>query len=552
VVARWTVSLNALLLALAFAGCGGRSARELVPAPDAESSAGGADNAGGQSGAAATAGAFDNSALAAERCANFALPDSEIGPFAERTGYPSFGACGHLTLISDDRVDIWSPDLRETVVTSVHIPHFSPEGTRAIFVPPAPEDDRVRRLDLLTGATFDTLLEVPGSEISATLDYGLFLNRAGEVESWVCSAGTLRLFADRVPNEADRVPNEAPLFETSVPGCQPYSKNDGALLWVAGSTITAVDLLGERAFTQTPPDVLARPPAALIATLDGFAAAKMVIGDEGNVTGPLYSMRDGSVLAEQWESLPLTFGRSAANSLDHGFTLLIDDGTTTNSVPGLRGVYVFRDETRAFALEPSAAGTAELVYVDFVSGETTPIAEYSSRALDVTLPFFLSFAVSPREHAAYFVLDPVDPTVTPDPQSNVVRWLDGQSEALDETVPSASAIAVADDGTAVFDAVSSSIRFRPGAATLAVPRSLGLLLSDDGNLDLRQTTESSGTTAAIMVTDLASGTQRPLVAGITASTALEFDPARLRLAGNFSFDQAGTLSELWAGRFPAP
>ncbi|HEY3495808.1 MAG TPA: hypothetical protein VGK73_14015, partial [Polyangiaceae bacterium] len=436
----WTVLL------LALAGCGGRSERDLAPAPEQAA----------EPEPTPDPDARDSAALAAKRCAKFGVPEFELEVLAPDAGYPVFGACGHLTMLTTRTVEIWGPGLDEVLATSIGTPRFSPEGTRVVF---RPTREVVRRLDLLTGRIFDTPL-APQPMGADDLDFGLFTTLAGEVQSWVCDARTLRVFADRAPQQA-------PVFEGSVPSCVPQWTNDGVLLWLEEHVVTAVDLRARRRVEHVLPAV--PQPDILANALDGYATAQLLLNDEHVAEGPLLSTRDGAPLAERWELVAMADGRNAANRLDSGVALLVDDGDAIVSIPGLRGQYVFRDQRRAFAFREGSGGRAELVFVDLRSGEATGIGEYPSEALDLAEPFGLTFGVSPHERAAYFVLGP-DEGAALDAPRRVVRWLDGQVELLEDRVLTpATRPGVADDGTAVFSDTRGSVRFRPGAETLSTP-----------------------------------------------------------------------------------
>jgi hypothetical protein len=522
---------TSIVLALTLLACGGRAARSV-----------GANNHAPGDAPSPGTGPLDLASLIDERCAGFALPAGELDFFGANplAGYPLFGPCGHLSLIAAQPVPIYGPDLAETVVEAAILPRFSPDGTRVAFVPAAPEDDRVRRLDLVNGQSFDTLVE-NADPISTALGYGLFLGAAGDVQSWVCSGHALRIFADRTPVQA-------PLFETDVPSCDPTWTNDSTLLWLVGATITVVDLQARRAYALTPPLYGGGQPNLIDEVFDGYAAAPLVFTNEERVFGPLYSMRDGGELAKRWEGVAMADGHRAANRIDHGYSLLLDDGRATQVVPNLRGLYVFRDQRRVFALRPAADGKAELVFQNLETGEATVLAEYTSRALSETDPLTVSFGVSRHEQAAYFVLGPDDTPNAPQPtRSGVVRWLDGESELVAEAVPAGSlSPAVTDDGTAVFSTIAGSVRLRPGSEPLLTPGQIGYLLSADGRTSVRPSWD--GESSRLLVMNLDSGVESARVADIRSDSGESVDVNHLRYAAAFSFD--GLHTELWAGRFP--
>ncbi|HTQ06906.1 MAG TPA: hypothetical protein VMI54_23775 [Polyangiaceae bacterium] len=548
------------LVACALLACG-RSELELDPAPASASggqtslgggpaaanggltSLGGGQDAG--AGAAAQGGAsssvgLDEGALAAARCSAFALPP-EAAYVTEAQGFPIFGACGHLTFLTSGSTPVWGPDLRE-ILASARLPSFSPEGTRVIFVPAAPEDDRVRRLDLLTMQTFDT--PVASTAYTSQLDFGLFLDFAGDVESWICSAGDLRIYADRVAGEQ-------PVFETSVPSCS-LEPAGATLVWAADSKIDAVDLRGRRLLSEALPPYAGSSSGGLALTLDGYAAARTTADVFAN--GPLYSLRDGGLLANAWEQVPIPGTvNNAANRLDpEELALLVDDGNRVLSWPGFRGLYVFRDKRRAFAFRATESGTAELVYLDLASGATTPIAEYSGHRLDPDY-YPPTFGISPAERAAYFVLEPnVDPSNPNAARSGLVRWLDGDVATLGDTVPAVSVTpAVADEGTAVFMNLGESTRLRPGAPTLTVTSLLGLNVSDDGSVDLYPALMQNSTLDALVAMNLDDLTARTLVADLsTFTTATDFFHQRYAIL--LGTNGESTPHALWAGSFPVP
>ncbi|HEY3500127.1 MAG TPA: hypothetical protein VGK73_35800, partial [Polyangiaceae bacterium] len=290
------------------------------------------------------------------------------------------------------------------------------------------------------------------------------------------------------------------------------------------------------------PDILAN-------ALDGYATAQLLLNDEHVAEGPLLSTRDGAPLAERWELVAMADGRNAANRLDSGMALLVDDGDAIVSIPGLRGQYVFRDQRRAFAFREGSGGRAELVFVDLPSGEATGIGEYPSEALDLAQPFGLTFGVSPHERAAYFVLGP-DEGAALDAPRRVVRWLDGQVELLEDRVLTpATRPGVADDGTAVFSDTRGSVRFRPGAETLSTPGLLGLMLSSDGRGVVAL--QGNGETSRLVLTDLDSGVERSLAGDITWFT-MGTDLSHARFAAALEVVGGAPAAELRAGRFPTP
>ncbi len=461
----------------------------------------------------------------------------------EAEGFPQFGACGHLTMLTSKPTPIWSPDL-SVLVASARMVSFSPEGTRAIFVPAAPEDDRVRRLDLLTMQTFDTPVETVNGLDTDALNFGLFVDAQGDVESWVCSGGDLRIFADRTADES-------PLFEGSVPSCSPV-QNDATLVWQVDAGFQTVDLRGHRRFEQALPPYAGSVSGGLWPALDGYAGGRFTAGVFTN--GPLYSLRDGSLLANTWEQVPFSgSSNNAANRLDSDLALLVDDGDHVISVPGLRGVYVFRDKRRAFGFQAKDNGAAELVYANLVSGETTPIAEYSNHVLDPSHDIAPTFGVSPSERVAYFPLDPVaDPSAPNAVSSGVVAWIDGNSYTLGDTVPApAMGPAVANDGTAVFMGTSTSMCFRPGGKTLTFSRMVGLDLSRDGEVDLVTAPMPNQSLSQLVATNLDDGTSSILLSNLSTFTeATDFFHGRFALL--FGANADSTPHELWAGRFPAP
>ncbi len=185
-----------------------------------------------------------------------------------------------------------------------------------------------------------------------------------------------------------------------MPSCSP-ARNDATLVWQVDASFQTVDLRGHRRFEQALPSYAGSVSGGLWPALDGYAGGRFTVGVFTN--GPLYSLRDGSLLANTWEQVPYSgSSNNAANRLDPDLALLVDDGDHVISVPGLRGVYVFRDKRRAFAFQAKDNGAAELVYADLVSGETTPIAEYSNYMLDPSHDIAPSFGVSPSERVAYF------------------------------------------------------------------------------------------------------------------------------------------------------
>lgn len=518
---------------LALVGCGGRSKYDAGPAqtetPEQEPEP--------------DPDARDVGLLVGKRCADFALPEREVSLLEQREGFPMFGPCGHFYVLSPDPVDVWSPDLRDVVVKSALTPRFSPDGTRVAFVP-EPQHDRLRRLDLLSGRTFDTSIDPFAALLRDVLGYGLFLGPDGDVRSWVCTGRELHVFADREQEQE-------PLLDALVPSCTPQWTNDGALLWLIGSTVTVVDLHEPRLFEYEVPNDAPRTPDLLVSLLDGYAAASLLLNDEHIDEGPLFSTRDGARLAERWEKLPSQSLDRGVNGVDSGYALLVDDGHEVVSAPGLRGLYVFRDRARAFAFRAAESGKAELVFADLLGGEITPIAEYTSRVLDEAQPFTPAFGVSPHERVAYFVLGPDDdPAVSPDAPRGVVRWLAGRVERLSETVPAiGSAPGVADDGTAVFSDFSGTVRFRPGVETLRTGNLLGLMLSADGR-GVLQTRPSAGT-SELVVTNLDDGAERIVASGFWSSS-IATDLWRSRFAAVLGASSGTPADQVWAGRFPEP
>jgi hypothetical protein len=540
------------LMALALLGCGGRSRLDLDrPAPSGSggqtSASGGQtspnlDRDGSVDPVPPNSVGLDVGALAAARCAGFP-PAPALAFVAEAIGFPRFGACGHLTMSTSKPTPIWSPDLR-VLVASARAVSFSPEGTRAIFVPAAPEDNRVRRLDLLTMQAFDTAVTTVGGFGTDALNFGLFVDPRGDVESWVCSGGDLRIFADRTADES-------PLFEASVPSCSPV-QNDATLVWQVGADFQTVDLRGHRRFEQTLPPYAGSVSDGLWPALDGYAGGRFTIGVFTN--GPLYSLRDGSLLANTWEQVPYAgSSNNAANRLDPDLALLIDDGDHVINVPGLRGVYVFRDKRRAFGFQAKDNGAAELVYVNLASGETTPIAEYSNHVLDPSRYISPTFGISPSERVAYFPLDPVaDPSSADAARASVVAWIDGDRYLLGDTVPVPSmGPAVADDGTAVFMGTYTSTCFRPGGKMLTFSKMVGLDLSRDGEVDLSTPFVPNQSLCQLVATNLDDGTASVLLSNLSTFTEAT-DFFHERFAVLFGTNADTTPHELWAGRFPAP
>jgi hypothetical protein len=532
------------LVVLALLGCGGRTRLDLDrprPSGSGGQTSANVDRDGSAGQAPPTSIGVDVGALAAARCAGFpAAP--ELGFVAEAEGFVQFGACGHLTMLTSKPTPIWNPDL-SVLVASARMVSFSPEGSRAIFVPAAPEDSRVRRLDLLTMQAFDTPVTV-GSVGTAALNYGLFVDFQGEVESWVCSGGYLRIFADRTPDES-------PVFEARVPSCSPV-QNDATLVWQVDASFQTIDLRGHRRFEQALPPYAGSVSGGLWPALDGYAGGRLTA--TVFTKGPLYSLRDGSLLANTWEQVPYSgSSNNAANRLDPDLALLVDDGDHVISVPGLRGVYVFRDKRRAFAFQAKDNGAAELVYANLVNGERTPLAEYSKRVLDPEGYIAPTFGVSPSERVAYFQLDPVADPGTPNAaRSGVVAWIDGNSEILGDSVPAAAmGPAVADDGTAVFMGLYESTCFRPGRKPLTFSGMVGLDLSHDGEVVLVTTSMPNQSLGQLVATNLDDGTSSVLLSNVSTFTeATDFFHERFALL--FGTNADSTPHSLWAGRFPTP
>jgi hypothetical protein len=524
------------LLVLLLVGCGGRSRVERTESPESPAPNDGSTSSRG----------LDVGALATERCAEFPLPQADPGFLADGTGFPQFGACGHLTLMTTDPTSIWGPDLTETVVDGARTVSFSSEGSRAIFIPAAPEDDRVRRLDLVTLQAFDT--PVPRGDVPQTpaVNFGLFLDGAADVGSWVCSDGDLRIFADRTATQT-------PVLETTVPSCDPTWRNDATLLWQADTAVFAVDLRGRRTYERALPPNNGTGAALLLPELDGYAIATTSVQGGPDTNGPLYSVRDGSLLAERWEDvLPLNL-RDTANRLDADWGLLVDDGTGVTSVPGLLGLYVFRDKKRAFGFQANDGGTAELVFADLTNGATTPIATYTKRVLDFSQSFTPIFGISPHERAACFVVQPdIDPSKPLPTRWDVACWIDGRAEILENAVPADLPVGpgVADDGTAVFGYTAGSVRLRPGTVELTFPRLLSTDVSDDGSVEI-DFLAGSDNRFTWLVTNLADAATRTLLSDVSSFTEAT-DLFHQRFALLLGMNGESKPAHLWAGRFPPP
>jgi hypothetical protein len=536
------VRLIAALLMLAVTACGARSRRTL------ETSDAGPPPAGQPR---------DPAKLAEQRCSAFELPAREISLLAPGAGFPMYGRCGHLYRSTSGTTPIYSPDLTEIVAESRNTPIFSADGSRVAVRPPAPEDNVVRRLDLVTRQVFDTEV-VPTELYSDALKYGLFLDSQGEVMSYVCDSGRLRVFADRSTPQAA-------LFEVEVPSCAPTLSLESNLLWSEPARLFGVDLPGLRSYDYAIDDEIWRSPDYLEGALDGYAVGAVVrreqiVGDvfsRFDVRGALLDTRTGQILAHEWERVPMADGRYAVNRLGSSPALLVDDGASVVAYPGLRARYVFRDQARAFALRTTPAGP-ELVLAELTSGEMTPLAGVSSLVWEAAPDSYAQWQrVSPRETAAYFVLNPYSED-TDDPEDLVlVRWLEGSGEVL--TLPGSarpvSAPRVADNGTALIDSSRGGYVLRHGADAEYFEVSPGGILDALGTVSATVRPKQSSPTYlfSLVAVSLSDGEERTVITDMASFTGYVSDAQHRRLAIAIAPEGEDVTinAELWAGRFPA-
>lgn len=524
-----------IALALTLGGCGGRSTNhDLSEPPQSES----LPNVG---------------ELVRQRCADFALPDAEPSKLGRGGGKPIFGACGHLYTHTLQGTDVYSPDLKTVVAHSLDEPRFSPEGTRLAFTPGGTESGIVRRLDLVSGAAFDTRL-FEGSEHPSDLDYGLFLAKDGTVRSWLCNDHTLRIFRDR---EQDQRPS----FESNVARCPADVKAENALLWHEGNAVHAVDLLAERVHDLELAEFGGRPADRITAALGGYAVAieqsdAVFVGDlfETTVsTGPLYSIRTGEEIVPQWERVSIAPGHTVTNGFDPYVGMLFDDGTSIRSLPRVRGIYVFDDGKRAFGLKLDASG-ATLVVADVVTGSLEELDLSPGNASYVAGMKYTDLGVSPDETAAYLLRPASLVGVVPDTLS-MVRWLDGASERLPpRSGRSFRKPLVGNGGQAVVD----SLVFRPGQEIMSLPVTAVQALDADGTyacarlevLGEAAPGEARPITHQLALFELETGAKRAVIDGITIFEPIVTDRAHNRLAFIAQSGDVASPYELWAGRFP--
>jgi hypothetical protein len=481
--------------------------------------------------------------LADERCAGFPQPERDPAPIGGGAGLPVFGACGHVYSWQADGVDVYSPDFTSIVARSQDLPKFSPEGTRLAFTPRGADRGIVRRLDLVSGQSFDT--PAFDSEPTPTsLGYGLFVDDQGAVQSWVCSQQTLRIFADHEPSQQAT-------FEREVPSCKP-DFSGSVLLWRDGSSVLGIDLPKQRVYQHTLPEHGSGVADGIHAVLDGYAFALQSSADGENQPGPLYSTRTGEKLAEQWEEVLGDASRAAINRTAPDVALLFDTGEEIRAQPGLRGLYPFRDRSRAFGLRHAAAGRTELVLADLTTGELTPIARYSEVADGARLPRGFGMGVSPHETAAYFLGLPDEaPSAAANQRRSLSRWFDGRGARLADSIdPSAWVVLVADDGTAVINAGSGTYRVSPDVQTLLGSPIRSSVLNANGTqvcgLDTIQ--ETGPYLAELALIDVASGAKRVLGSGVTSATPVVTDRDRQRVA--LVAAKPGGAAQLWLGRLP--
>jgi hypothetical protein len=491
----------------------------------------------------------DPALLAAVHCEAFGLPAFEPTPIGDGDESLEFGPCGHL-YVPHDIGTVFSPDLAQVVAETLADASFSPDGTHVIFEPPPPEPSVVRRLDLVSGTIHDTPI---GTDAPRAVLYGLFPDAQGLVESWICENGTLRIYADREDDQP-------PLFELAVPSCLFDSgPQTGALVWSEGNTLKAVDLPERRAYTHTVPSFESLVAGSVDTALDGYVMTPVVYVEElaGDVVeqypreGPLYDTRTGEHLADKWERVAMAEGRSAANRLEPDFALFTDDGHAVVTHAGLRGLYVFRDQTRAFALRASDGGS-ELVLVNFVTSETQVLGAYPGVAPLDGIAFDARFGVSPGEKAAYFFTQILGAWDEGLPQG-VYRWVDGAIDEVREVLPASAAIAqISDDGTALVNASDGAYRLRPGADVASLPPEVAAVLSADGSAACLVTYSADASRGGygLTVTNVDSGSQRFAIPYFNWSNHFDTDGKHERFAISVMPEPGALTAQIWAGRFP--
>jgi hypothetical protein len=527
---------------LAVTACGARSQRTLETS---------------DAGTPPTEPARDPEQLAEQRCAVFELPAREISLLAPGAGFPMYGRCGHLYRSTSGTTPIYSPDLTEIVAESRSTPIFSADGSRVALRPPAPNERVVRRLDLVTRQVFDTEV-VPTELFSDALKYGLFLDSQGEVMSYVCDSGRLRVFADRTTPQAA-------LFEVEVPSCVPTLSLESNLLWSEPGRLFGLDLPGLRSYEFALDDEIWRDPDYLEGALGGYAVGAVVRREQISgdvlsridVRGALVATRTGQILAQQWERVPMADGRYAVNRLGSSPALLVDDGTSVVAYPGLRARYVFRDQTRAFALRTTSAGP-ELVLAELTSGEVTPLAGVTTRVWEAAPDSYAQWQrVSPGETAAYFVLNPYAESADNPEDVVIVRWLTGSAEVL--TLPGAgrpvSAPRVADNGTALIDSSRGGYVLRHGADAEYFEVSPGGIIDAQGTVSATVRPKQSSPTYlfSLVAVNLSDGEERTVITDMASFTGYVSDARHRRLAIAIApeGEDVTIKGELWAGRFPA-
>jgi hypothetical protein len=454
----------------------------------------------------------------------------------------------------------------------------SPDGTRLAYRAFNAEGlPVVRRVDLLTSAAWDTM--VTSHEVFDGLAFGLFLGRDDAVQAWICDGDVLRVYADLgIENP--------PLVEFENFPCDGERRLDPPGRFLVSnqrSSARAIDLVERREHL-----VVLDPEAdAVRQVLGGEALAgdwhtEVIDGDVVRQiphVQALFATRTGKKLADRWEPVPTSRGFHAANRLGSPPALITADASGVVVTEGLRGIYVFADLRRAFAVRSTSAG-AEVVFVDIASGEISPIASGVPANLkidDETLendrsPHPSNVAASPFERSAWLKIASCT-SLTADCRTPYawVRWKDdGSVEHFAETTNYAGLPwFVAEDGAALFAGDDPRAIDPPKPAIVVSstgtvmpfpfePSRLNALNSDGRVIAFEEVFETPPTpeiTSRFVAFDPQTAELRELTFGahweMTSETDLFGGRLAFDLTGPGPYQPSPAPREVWAGRFPS-
>ncbi len=512
----------------------------------------------------------DPTTLALERCEGYRAPSFEPR-LVTSAWLTSMAPCGHLITEKGTTFRVYQPDLALVVARGeLGAPLVSPEGTEIAYRDiNSAGGSVISRINLVEGVIQDTpVMTHETIEGRPRGDFGFFLDEEENVQFWICDGEWLRTY--RGPGSGLVQAAELP----SSPSCNYVYERDGRfLLELRHFAIGAVDLIAGREH-EVQLDTYADEIYSILGgeAVSSVYFSEVIDGDVVRRTAhvqALFETRTGRRLAQKWEYVPTGQRLIAANRLGEPPALLTPGPSGVVVTEGLRGIYVFRDFKRAFAVAETEDGGNEVVLADLVTGERFPISagvpfgwlpdgEVADGGRN---PYSVSVLSSPLEHAVYLKLGPCGELSTDCPGSfEWVRWVDGAVEPVEGSRGAESAAFVADNGSALLLGGPSSFVVDPTGAIVPFPFSLTVgPVQSDGSIvifeERLETPPEPGVTSHLVAFEPATGELRELGVShgnlITTATDVFHRALAFDVTGSAEAAPGEDSREVWLGRFPA-